>query len=534
MHVGALASLVTLAVVVTAVSSAGYPTPSVFSSVSLYPSGEPRCPPTVVSASAVFACVRDTQLNRSFAMYVNPIAGTVGPSAPLGNGSSFVFPPTPLSNTTAVVYSTYPDSFYTLVSSVPTATNFFADRLGTPTAVAVDTDRSIAFVPFGFDQRALADSIVAYAVTPANHAGNGQGPMQTALWTNRYTLPADYPYTTEVWSPVYYRGALYVLISNVLTCYNAETGLQLWNVSNPCGLATPPASMLELFVATYGADANGALDAFLIFGNTTNEDDGPSCTLCRLSHSTPGKVEWTASLPYDATVRDVTGAAGTLLLTVSVPELDAAHSLVTIAFDAASGTYPGGYVNRDIAADYYNLPALLPVPLPGCTATIALQVQGVLQALCTSDLTSAVWVANTPCFYRAAADPVTGDIVCVDRFASVSRVNATDGTVVWQVAVAAAFAATVHGNHAWAVDQSATLWAFAVQLPGPPQGTPAGPLSGGEVVLVIFVVIFVGSLAGAIGFAYVQRVRRRRRDAGSYTKVNSTGLTSSSYGAAAE
>jgi outer membrane protein assembly factor BamB len=330
----------------------------------------------------------------------------------------------------------------------------------------------------------------------------------------------DYPWTTQLSSPVYYRASLYVLVNNTLSSYNAETGELNWATANPCSIDIAPSSELQLFVASYGADESGSLDAFLVFANTTTVESGPGFTLCRVSHNNAGERKWAFSLDYDARFEDVSGGGGSLLLTVSVGELDAAHSLVTIAIDAETGDYPGGYLNRDIAADRNNLPAFLPNPLSGCHASVVLQMDGVLQAVCTNDMTSAIWVSNTPCFYKAAADPVTGDVVCVDRFKSVTRINATDGTVVWQAVVAAEFAAAVQGNYLWVVDQSATLWAFAMRDASP--SSPLGhQLTGGEVVLVIFVVIFVGSFAAAIGFAYYQRRRRSRRP-DSFSKVSST------------
>ena len=496
----------------------GFPSPSVLTSVSLSSSGAPRCPVTVVSTTSIFTCVRNTAMNQSHALAINPIAKTFGTPSPLGNGTSFVFPPIAVSTTTAIVFANYPDSFYTLVSSVDdTSNSFFQTRGGTPTGVAYAEDEKIAFVPFGFDKRALYDGFNAYAITPANSATNS-GPSQTQLWNKRYQLPADYPWTTQVTTPIYYRGALYVLVNNTFYAYDAQTGQVNQALDNPCGMNIAPSSELQLYQVSYGADENGSLDAFLIFANTTTSD-APGFALCRVSHTMFGQSKWIFSLEYDATVQDVSGATGTILLTVHVPSIDSANSLVTIAINAETGDFPGGYVNRDVQQDMFNLPVLLPNPVPGCGASVALQVQGVLQAVCTSDMTTAVWVAAIPCFYKAAADPITGDIVCIDRFKTVTRVNATDGTVVWQATVEGEYAATIQGDYAWVIDQSATLWGLSMQLQTQ-EAAPDDGFTGGEVVLVIFVAVFVGALVAAIGFAYLQRKRRARPT--SYSQVDST------------
>lgn len=492
--------------------------PNVLYSVNPNPNGVSSqvatCPPTVVSAESAFVCYHPRGMNDTF-QYVNPSNPTfTGAQATTSVTSAFVFPPIALSRLTAVAYSANPQSSEYIMFSAVSPSIKTVNRQGSTAGVVYAPDLNLTIVPIGKNLRVgNYDSIVAFAVNAATEA-------ESIAWSMDFPLPDNFPLTTQISTPVYYRGTVIVVAGQVLYVLNAtalQPGTQkpqiIFQATNPCGFQFDATQLMRLFVVTFGSDANGSLDAFILSANTTGAD-GIAAGICRVSHRT-GALEWIQTYDKDVNFIDVVGSNSTITCTGWVGESDGTTTNMVWSLDASTGAQKD-VINREIY-DQFNFPAFLPQAIGGCAETMVLQVGGNLTAYCTGAYSAPVWVSQYPCNHRAAIDPVTNRIACVSRGASVHLLD-TDGTLIWiNDQIEAIFAASIVSGVVWVVDLTSTLWGLSLApsaTPLPPpyfpnQGSPSQGLGGGAVAGIVLTVFVVGAAIGAAVVAYSRFTKRR-------------------------
>lgn len=500
-----------LALAAVLIAAAWAQAPSVAYSVNPSPANAANimatCPPTVVGIDSAFLCYRLAGVG-DVVQYVNPSQPQfIAPQGTVNITNQFLFPPIPLSRLTAVSYSASPTSSYYLMFSAVSANVKQINRYGSTAEVAYGSDINMTFVPIGVTRAGQYDSIVAFSVTASTE-------QESLVWSHDFTLPNNFPYTTQLSTPIYYRGLLMVMAGQTFVVFNASTGGIKRQKFNPCNWTFDSTMIVQMHVVTFGSDANGNLDAFILIANRTTPEGIVQASVCRVSHNT-GLMEWRTD--YDnANVRvlDVTGSNSTILITGWVSTYDS-QELITWSMSAMTGSHQ--YSIPRSTEDQYSFPAVLAQPVSGCIETVVLQVDGKLNAYCTGSYDTPVWTSNFACNHRAAIHPSTNSIACVTRGASVQLLD-SDGNLVWlNDQISAIFAAQIVGDLVWVVDLDATLWgltitASATPLPPPYIAVPAPPsdgLSAGAVTGIVFTVFIVGGVIGAAAVAYMRFSKRR-------------------------
>lgn len=469
------------------------------------------CPPTITSAASAFMCYH-TNGEGDSVQYVNPTdPSTQYPPGSAANVTNrFLVPPIALSKLSAITFSADPSNSVAVMYSAISGNLKTWNRYGSTAAVVYGSDIQYAFIPLGVTRLGWYDSIIAIDVTEPNE-------QYMLKWSLDFPLPTNFPLTTQLSTPIYYRGLLVVMAGTTFHVINATTSAKVFSVINPCNWTTT-SLVFELYLVTFGADENGSLDAFILIGNTTTPMTGKSQTsVCRVSHNT-GTKEWNYDYPNsEVRVLDVTGSASTVLISgwytsMSLPNSSA--ELVMFSMNITSGRHQDTLPRS--AQDQYSFPAVLPQPVDGCTETIVLQVGGKLSAYCTGSYTAAKWTSDFPCAHRAAINVSSATMACVAWGASVHLLD-LDGNMIWMNdQISATFAAQIVDNIVWVVDLDSTLWGLSIQpsatpLPPPyiPVPTGSGGLSAGAVTGIVFTVLIVGIVLGGAGVAYVRFSKRR-------------------------
>jgi hypothetical protein len=421
------------------------------------------CPPTVVSNTSAFVCYTDGLSGNQTVQYVNPqTANANGVQAGFPGKTTFVYPPIAVNPTTAVAYaSNVNDSFYALFNSTNPNVHYI-NRRGSVADVAYAPDLMMSFVPIGVMSRlGWFDTIEAFDLATSNES-------ESLKWSQTFSVPVNYPYTTRMSTPVYYNGFLYVATRDHLYELNAKTGIITKNVSDPCNFGLQENQWMMLQVVTVGSDENGSLDAFILTANTSTAAM-PQTSVCRVSHNSFNK-EWRTDYDDNVRIDDVTGALGTLVISGMLTDLVAGYIMWTM--DVTSGLH-GGTITR-FEQDKNSFPAILAQPVGGCQSTIVLQVQGNLTAYCQTDVTTAIWTSPYGCTHRPTIVNQSNSIICTSMGVSVQHLDSY-GLLIWQTtAIKAYFTAVVVNNLAWVVDQHATLYALTLDAfvpPPPPQPT---------------------------------------------------------------
>jgi hypothetical protein len=468
------------------------------------------CPPSVVSTDSAFMCYHLNGKGDAV-QYVNP--STPGTSFPSGDATNitnrFLFPPIPLSKLSAITYSADPSSSVAAMYSAVSGNMKTWNRYGSTAQVAYGSDIQYAFIPFGVSARVgNFDSIIAIDVTEPSE-------QNMLKWSHDFLLPTNFALTTQLSTPVYYRGMLVVMAGSTLYVFNATSGALKLSHQNPCNWTTTN-SVFELFLINFGEDQNGSLDAFILIGNTTTPNTGKSQTsVCRVSHNT-GLMEWNFNYP-DSEVRvlDVTGSASTVLISGwYTGSFGTTTELVMWSINVVTGHHQDTLARQP--QDQFSFPAVLPQTVDGCNETIVLQVGGKLSAYCTGKYTQAKWTSDFACDHRAAINATSATIACVSRGSSVHLLD-FDGNMIWiNDQISAIFAAQIVDNYVWVVDLDSTLWGLTLQpsstpLPPPYVPVPTGSdgLSAGAVTGIVFTVFIVGIILGAAAIAYVRFSKRR-------------------------
>jgi hypothetical protein len=485
------------------------PAPTILYNVHPDPSNEAdmiaTCPPTVASVNGAFLCFmyRDGQDSLQF---VNPSDPTLHAPSTIQYSNLWVFPPIALSNVTAVAYSADPhSSWYTMFSAVNNNIHT-VNRAGSVANVAYAPDLKMTFVPIGVNKVSWNDGIEAFKVTPENN-------QQAMAWSKNFTVPSGFAWTTQMSSPIYYRGLLMFMRNQTFVKLDASTGEVLAESENPCHFDMLPSEWIKLYMVTFGMDENGSLDAFILVANVTNTM-GEGINICRVSHNSM-TMEWKTVYFNDVLILDVIGGIYSVVLTGVVKQRGAVDDLITWSINATNGQHEGSLA-RQAGRDQLSFPAMLAQPVGGCSETMIVQVGGNLTAFCTGKYTNPVWVSAYPCTYRAAVHGPTNTIACVDRGRSIHLLD-SDGTLLWMnPQISAAFVPSIVEDIVWTVDMSSRLYGLSISAsatPLPPPYTPpqGSGLSGGA-VLGIVVVLFLS--AGAVAFAVVWYVRMRKQ--GSY------------------
>ncbi|CUG92465.1 membrane-associated protein, putative [Bodo saltans] len=491
------------------------------------------CPPTVVSFDSAFMCYH-TNGQGDAVQYVNP--ATPQTQYPAGSDSNvsnrFLFPPIALSKMSALTYSADPANSVAMMYSSIAGSMKSWNRYGSTAGVAYAPDLQYAFIPVGITPRlGNYDTINAFDVTEPNEAN-------MLKWSINFPLPTNFPLTTQLSTPIYYRGQLLVMAGKTFSVYNATTGQLVRSIANPCNWTTT-SQVFQLYLITFGQDENGSLDAFIITGNTTTVGSGKSqFSVCRVSHNT-GNMEWNYNYPNtELRVLDVTGSANTVLISawfLSTTLPGAQEQLLMFSMNVVAGTHQGTLPRYP--ADEHSFPVVLPQTVDGCTETIVLQVNGKLSAYCTGSYSEAKWTSDFACAHRAALNASTASMACVSWGASVHLLD-FDGNLIWiNDQIAATFAAQIVNNIVWVVDLDSTLWGLSLQpsatpLPPPYIPVPVGDngLSAGAVTGIVFTVLIVGIILGAAGVAYVRFSRRRNARVEALNEDNDHPVVRGSYG----
>lgn len=501
--------LALLAVLFVAAAMA-QPAPDVYYSVNPNPSMKASmiatCPPTVASVNGAFVCYHTAGSQGETVQYVNPANPTVVGVQSAIAYAPFVFPPIAVSNLTAIAFSADPTSSQYAVFSASSVALHDINRLGSTAQVTYAPDLKYSFVPVGFNTSTNQDSISAYDLTKAGSGG--------LVWTRSFMKPNGYTGTTQLSTPVYYRGLLLFSQNQTFRVHNASTGVLNRGSYNPCGFTG--SNVMQLTIVNVGQDANGPLDAFILIAQTVTADGGAQLSICRVSHLS-GSKKWITSYPQSITVEDITGSNNTILLSGKLAS-GSQTQYVVWSMDATTGVHQG-MVYRN-PQDQFSFPAVLAQPVSGCAETVVMQVSGNLTAYCTGQYDTPVWVSPLPCNHRAAVDPTNNVLACVSRGASVHLVD-SDGNLIWiNPQIPAMFAAQILNGLVWVVDLDVTLWGLSIApsaTPLPPPYNPntgnggggGGGLSAGSVTGIVFAVFIVGALIGCGTILYIRRSKRR-------------------------
>ena len=374
------------------------------------------------------------------------------------------------------------------------------NRSGARGDVAYSPDLALAYVPIGMKLPMQPFfELEAYDLSTFNNF--------SSKWYRSYPQ--------EVESPIFYRNLVVFVTGTKFIVANASSGLIIVTTSNPCGFMLAPGAVMRLFRINYGQDANGPLDAFILVANTSTTSANTS--ICRVSHN-DGSMKWAYNMNNDVFVMDVVGATSTVLFTGRFDDIKNDFNLITFGLDAPTGYYTGS-INRNMPQDSLNFPLVLPQAVSGCIETMVLQVNGQLQAYCTNVVQGTfyqnpVWTAPYACNYRAVADIGSSSLVCVQRGVSVTLLDFF-GNAIWSEPRAAAFfIGQIVNGIVWVVDVDSTLWGLSMTPSSTPVPQAAAPahdgLTGGEVVLIVFVLVFLVALTAAVGYTWLKRSKRRR------------------------
>ncbi|CUG89632.1 membrane-associated protein, putative [Bodo saltans] len=457
---------ITLTVLLVATGALALPAPTVVftrNANNFYQGCVATCPVTVVSNTSAFVCYTDGISGNQTVQYVNPqVAGANGVQAGFAGKNTFIYPPIAVSPTSAVAFASgVNDSFYVLFNSTNPQVQY-VNRRGSVADVVYAPDLGMSFVPIGVMPPKVGwyDSIEAFDITTSNN--------ESLKWSRSFNVPVNYPYTTRMSTPVYYKGFLYVATRDRVYELNALTGAITKNVSDPCNFGLQEDQWIMLQVVSVGSDENGSLDAFILTANTSTAQM-PQISVCRFSHNT-FNYEWRTDYDDNVRIDDVIGAMGTLVITGLLTDITAGY--ITWTIDVTSGVH-GGTITR-FEQDKMSFPAILAQPVGGCQSTVVLQVQGNLTAYCQTDVTTAIWTSPYGCTFRPTIVNQTNSILCTSWGTSVQHLDSY-GLLIWQnSAIKAYFTASVVNNLAWVVDQHATVYALTLDAfvpPPPPQPT---------------------------------------------------------------
>ena len=258
--------------------------------------------------------------------------------------------------------------------------------------------------------------------------------------------------------------------------------------------------------------------AFFVYGNVSNSQGGYSFAVCRFNHLTLDS-EWISWLA-DMIFQDIT--AGGEYVFVSARLATSAHtsSYKTFLLDAISGMVQ--IVSRSML-DFNSFPTVLPrdvFPNGLCQHSFVMQLSGNLTALCAEYVETShhvAWVAP----YRCDGHPTINNnhdehIICTS---SALVVNLDfDGTLLWQEPrISPRYPAQVIDDVVWATDRDGTVYGLsltpsATPIPSPAAPVPANssPLAGGEVALIIVVMLFCCGLIAGVAYAWRKRSKRRQ------------------------
>lgn len=523
------------------------------------------CPPTIVSLTSAFVCYKNNGTDTL--QFIDPSDSTKnGVPVPIAQSTDFfVFAPIPVSANTAIAYTADPrSSSYVVFNS--TSQVAYKNRTGSTAQVVYAPDINMSFVPFGVSPRVgWYDSLEAININAATE-------QVSIVYSKEFTVPINYPYPSSISTPVYYGGFLYVATRSRFEKYNATSGALLASITNPCNLSAA-AGPITMTVATFGKDANGPLDAFIMYANVSTSTQ-VGFAVCRVSHSS-GSLEWQVTLNDDFFVQDVTGGNGVILISGVVRSiLNTPYSFAVLSLDVTNGGRQGTLFRTQ--QDQFSFPVALATPLTGCTQTIILQVDGKLSAYCTENIGLAPqWTSDFTCTHRPLVDAASNSIFCTTWGTSVQRLSSVDGTAVWQTqSVAGVFTPFIVDGIVWVVDAHSTLYGFSFEpagvttttttttaapvvptttatpgapttttTPAPgtpattttapttapdtpaPQGSAPSGLSAGSATGIAFAVIIVVGIAAGGAFYYVRRTARRRafRDNRMNDAINESG-----------
>ena len=458
------------------------------------------CPPTVASTGGAFMCYKNLASGLSSVQFVDP--SNILPRGPAVTvmQERFVMPPIAVSNYSAIAYSSYStNSFYVFFGSQDITYSVF-NRSGARGDVAYSPDLALAYVPIGMKLPMQPFfELEAYDLSTFNNF--------SSKWYRSYPQ--------EVESPIFYRNLVVFVTGTKFIVANASSGLIIVTTSNPCGFMLAPGATIQLFQINFGYDEFGPLDAFIMTANTSGTDAATS--VCRVSHN-DGSMKWSYTLNNDVSVMDVVGATNTVLITGRFNDIKNDFSFITFGLNAVSGSYTGS-INRNLPQDYLNFPLVLPQAVSGCIETMVLQVNGQLQAYCTNVVQGTfyqnpVWTAPYACNYRAVAYTPTSSLVCVESGVSVTLLDFF-GNAIWsEPRVSVEFIGSIVSDIVWVVDLDCTLWGLSMTPSGVSPGQGGAPeetdgLTGGEVVLIVFLVVFLAALTGAVGYTWLKRSKRR-------------------------
>lgn len=501
----------------------------------------PSSTPLVLSSTAAFVCYADYQYSLAYCQFVSPAnAAFVAPRTVLNttNFAAFDEPPLPISPETALYSTRWPDkSYYAFSSSEHVAMP--ANRFGSTAACASNPNNFSAYVPFGVhmgDDFVLALNVTHVETTPLPWE------YHVAPWSEQgKTYPNGLSLLHDV---IYYHDLLLFVHNNTFYKYNATTGAMIFSVPNPCGVVLGVDAM-NLAKGTFGQDANGDLDAFIVYGNTTSVAGHAEFTVCRVSHNS-GSMTWRYTLAEDFQIYDVTGGCGVLLL--SGRQLTAgALNYVTLILDAGQNV-SYGFIPR-ASIDFQSYPTFIPQSqlAVGCGPGIALQKNNNLTVYCLNPILGnrtvrdnmQLWNVPVECEHRPLYDPISTQIVCVSLGKSASSVLAANGALVWtdatrQLMTQPVLMIELGVSYAFILDIDATLYGYQIPLvaptlapqtlpPSPPTPAPQGGsapeegMSGGAAAGVAIGVIVIVAALGFFGYQYATR---RRRQAYQATNLN--------------
>lgn len=492
----------------------------------------PSSVPLAVSSTSAFVCYAETMNSVSYCQFVSPAnAAFVAPRVVLNSTTFAAFDEQPqLVSPTSALYSTrWTDNSYYAFSSADHVA-MPVSRDGSEAGCATNPNTFSAYVPFGVH---MGDDFML--ALDATQVQNITWEYHLSPWGGKnHTYPNGASLLHDV---MYYNGLLLFMHNNTLYNYNATNGMLIFSVPNPCGVVGLTQDSMNLAKGTFGSDMNGALDAFIVYGNSTLPGGHAEFTVCRVSHNT-GVMEWKYVMAEDFVVNDLVGGSGVLLLSgrqVTAGTLN----FQTLILDAGQNkSY--GFIPRSMG-DYQSYPTFVPqaVMPPFCGTGIVLQQHNNLTMYCLNYILGnatvrpdmQAWNLGEECNHRPLYDPISTQLVCVTvgQARAVSLMAAT-GATVWMdesrsLMTQPVLMIELGVSYAFIMDLDATLYGYQIPLVAPtpapqtlpptpapngPQGeTPGGMSSGAAAGLAIGVIVIAGAI-GFFAYHYVSRTRRRQ------------------------
>ena len=298
---------------------------------------------------------------------------------------------------------------------------------------------------------------------------------------------------------------------DTLYALSALDGSSIFEKERLCNMTAALGNLLKVALVTFSADENGSLDALLVYGNTTTHDGKDEFSICRVHHTT-GEMEWKQSEQSWLEVSDISGGAGFFAISGKVEDSFHLYRYRTWVLSADGNIGNNMFLWRNGLS--YPLIVREHITSLSCTNIMYIVTDMSLQARCLDvSINDVLWVSTVPCYHRPTLNK-DYDLVCVNKMESVSTVDHTNGKVLWTEDIKTEFPPVIVDDLVWITGADTTLSAVTMlagsNSPGPgveDEGTK--PMGTGEVVIIVFVVIFVGGLTAAVLVAWVRRTRRR-------------------------